>query len=163
MKMREMYAEILERMTGYEPLLKEQENAVAECEKAMEKAMADMDSAEKKLKNLKGKYDALVKMKEAYESAFGLNSEDEVKKTETEEKEEKTEVYVKKPVKQLNWRHKNARLIAFDRNGEKIGDYATQAAAARALKWDQSSISRFMKFGKDEQIRKKNFYFAWEY
>lgn len=167
MKMREMYTEILERMTGYEPLLKEQEMAVAECEKAMEKAMAEMDSAEKKLNSLKGKYDALVKMKEAYESAFGLNGEDEVNK-KTEEKEEKTEVkesekYVKKPVKQLNWRHKNARLIAFNRNGEKIGDYATQAAAARALKWDQSSISRFMKFGKDEQIRKKNFYFAWEY
>lgn len=167
MEMKDMYFGILEQMKGYEPLLKEQEGKIAECEKAMEKIMAEQESAEKKLNRLKGRYDALVKMKEAYESVFGLNAEDEPKKEDIKEtvetKETKTETVSKASKKELTWKHKSARLIAFDRNGNQIGNYATQAAAARAMNWDQSSISRFMKFGREEQIRKKNFYFKWEY
>lgn len=173
MQMREMYTGILEKMNEHEPLLKKQEVKVAECEKAMDKAMAELESAEEEMKRLKGRYDALVKMKEAYESAFGLNSEDDIfaktekveAKTEEKKPEEKKEVKSvrKGPVPQLVWKHKDARLIRMDRAGNKIGDYATQAAAARALGWDQSSVSRFMKFGRDEQLRKKNFYFMWEH
>lgn len=160
MELKDMYLGILEKMNGYESLLKKQESVIADCEKAMEKIMAEQESAEKKLKDLKGEYDALVKMKEAYESAFGLNDENNSNKTEETKTKETEGKASKKP---LTWKHKSARLLIIDRNGNQIGNYATQAAASRALGWDQSSISRFMKFGIDEQIRKKNFYFKWEY
>lgn len=77
--------------------------------------------------------------------------------------ETKDVVEEKKQVKQLTWTKKNPYLGQYDRYGNKMNHWRNQTAAARDLGWSQSGISHFMKFDKEQQIRKKNFYFAWEY
>ena len=160
MELNEIYEGLKENLKNLTPEREKLETIVEDYRVMMESYKKKLETAEERLKEIKDQEFALKSAMENLEliDVKGANAP-EMKKEETTE--QKTEP--QKKTRQLQWKHKSVRLIQIDRNGKEIGNYPSQAAAARKMNWDQSSLSRFMKFGKDEQIRKKNFYFMWEY
>ena len=159
MELNEIYEGLKENLKNLTPEREKLETIVEDYHTMIESYKKKLETAEEKLKEIKDKEFALKSAMENLELIDVKEADaSEMKKEETMPAMEPT---VRK--RQLQWKHKSARLIQIDRNGKEIGNYPSQAAAARKMNWDQSSLSRFMKFGKDEQIRKKNFYFMWEY
>jgi len=156
MEMVNIYKGIEENLKEIEPELKKQQDKVAELEKAIEEAMAELEKAEAEKKIIQSRFDALMRAKEALETAEFPR--------ETEKKDiEKTTgaTILQKPVKQIPWTRKNGTLVQMDRHGNLMNKYGSQAAAARQLNWDQSSISRFMKLNSRTQIERKGFTLKW--
>ena len=143
--------------------LKENINMMAPRMKELEKEIEDyremLEAAESELKELQDKQFAL---KSAMENLELIELEAEEQKSKIDKQNEVNKV-IRQPIKQPRWTRKSGRLVQRDRNDLEIGCFVSQKAAARKLNWDQSSISRFIKFSKEEQIRKKNFYFKWEF
>lgn len=160
----EIVKQIEENLKKIIPLMEMREKKLAECEKIAEEAMMAAEAADKEYKEIKGQYEALTKAKEAL-TAGGFPQETE-KKTEvkTEEKkiEDKNVIKTnKKKIEQIIFTRKSGTLYRYDRDHSFLGKYPSQKSAARDLGWDQSSISRFMKFPIEKQIQKKGFYLKW--
>lgn len=161
MELNEIYEGLKTNLKNLTPEREKLETIVEDYHTMIESYKKKLETAEMQLKEIKDKEFALKSAMENLEliDVKGANTPETKEEVKTEEKNAEP---VKK-VRQLQWKHKNARLIQIDRNGKEIGNYPSQAAASRKIGWDQSSLSRFMRFGKEEQIRKKNFYFMWEY
>lgn len=161
MELNTIYEGLMENLKNLAPEKEKLETVVEDCHTRMAEMMRELETAQTRLKEIEDKEFAL---KSAIENLELINVKGaDAPKTKEEVKTEEKKTEPVKKVRQLQWKHKSARLIQVDRNGKEIGNYPSQAAAARNIGWDQSSLSRFMKFRKDEQIRKKNFYFMWEY
>lgn len=163
MELIKIYQGLKENLEEIEPRRIKLEETVANYGKIITEAQKKLEAAEDELKEITDKIFAL---KSAMENLELIDVYDEAKvetpKTEMEKLLDGNKI-IRQPIKQPKWTRKNGKLVQFDRYGNRIDTFATQAAAARKLGWDQSSICRFMKFNKDEQIRKKNFYFTWEF
>ncbi len=136
-----------------------------EAKKAFWKAA--VESAEKELNILNDDVSSLEMMIEAAKEGHFGNKEQAVtsviaKDTEKEHPKEKQETEKKEP-KQLDWKHKNAYVIKLNRYDNVEDRWRTQRAAAKGLNWDQSSVCKFMKLDKEQQLRKKGFALVWEY
>ena len=163
-----IYEGLKKNLVEMGPKIKELEENAGKFRKLAKEYNEKLEKAENELKEAKDIEFALKSAMENLELIDVDTKKTEEKKPEVKVEEKKPEVKTEdkdicKPVKQLKWNHKNARLIQKDRYGKVIGNFITQKAAARSLGWDQSSISRFLKLSNDEQIRKKNFYFTWEF
>lgn len=75
------------------------------------------------------------------------------KKTENRKRTERSDVQ----------KHKGAYVLQLNKYDNVMDRWPSQKAAARNMRWDQSSVSKFMKLDKDVQLKKKGFYLAWEY
>ena len=163
MELIKIYQGLKENLEEMEPQKIELEETVENYGKIITEAQKKLETAEDELKELTDKIFAL---KSAMENLELIDVHDEVKvetpKSEIEKLLDGNKI-IRQPIKQPKWTRKNGRLMQFDRYENKMDTFTTQAAAARKLGWDQSSICRFMKFNKDEQIRRKNFYFKWEF
>ena len=159
MELNEIYEGLKENLKNLTPEREKLETIVEDYHTMIESYKKKLETAEEKLKEIKDREFALKSAMENLE----LIDVKEANAPETKKEETMPAMEPTAQKRQLQWKHKSARLIQIDRNGKEIGNYPSQAAAARKMNWDQSSLSRFMKFGKDEQIRKKNFHFMWEY
>lgn len=146
----EIYVGLEQNLAEIEPKMKELQKKIAEYRKKMEEA-------ENELTALSNQFESLRMSKESLE-LIDVSKKEATDKAASEEKEPE-----KKSIKKLKWTTKNARLLKLDRYDNILGDYSTQRAAARDMGWDESSMSRFLKFNKDQQIAKKNFYFRYKY
>lgn len=160
MELLSIYEGLRSNIEELEPKKKELEKQVDEYRRIVEENQKKLDEAAAKLKDIQDREFALKNAMDSLE-LIDLGNSETVKPAENKLLDGLK--IVKQPVKQPVWTRKNAKLVQFNRYDQQIGNYSTQAAAARALGWDQSSISRFLKFDKEAQLRKKNFYFAWEH
>lgn len=167
MELIKIYEGLKENLEEIEPRKMKLEETVENYGRIIAEAKKKLEAAENELKEVTDKIFALKSAMENLE-LIDVHGEahDEAKvetpKTEIEKILDGNKI-IRQPIKQPKWTRKNGRLVQFDRYENKLDTFATQAAAARKLGWDQSSICRFMKFNKDEQIRRKNFYFKWEF
>lgn len=171
MEMLDILKELENRLNEVKPKLKELDDEVSACAKAVEEATKALGDAESRRTKIRNNVDSLemalesLRMGQFDDLSAVVQQVVEAKKEEPPKAEEvkETKVELKKKKKDLVWLHKDAIVVQYDRHGNKMGHWRTQKAAARALGWSQSSVSHFMKFRSDEQIRKKNFYLAYEY
>ena len=165
MELLDIYNGLKENMDELGPRKADLEKMVNDYQLMVDKYQRLLSGATLELKDITDREFAL---KSAMENLELIDVKAPIKEETENEKENDTDTLygakvIKRPVKQPQFTKKSARLGRYDRNDELIESYATQAAAARTLGWDQSSVSRFLKFEKDTQIRKKNFYFKWIY
>ena len=88
-----------------------------------------------------------------------LDSDTKIQKTR------RTSTAKVKPIRESFDRRKHVGACVLKLNEyDNVEDrWLTQTEAAKALKWNQSSISTFMKLDKETQIAKKGFALVWEY
>jgi chromosome segregation ATPase len=160
--------EILEKLEGQ---LKKEKIEAEELEKKIATMMVVLENAEKALGEKKDNITSLEMMIEAgKEGHFGLKEVKSepivsVKMDEKPVQEDKKPANSKsvKPVKQPEFKHKNAFVVQINEYDNVMNRWRTQKAAARGLNWDQSSLCKFMKLDKSVQINKKGFALLWEY
>lgn len=152
MELKSIYEGLKENLNTMAPRMKELEMEIEDYRERLE-------AAESELKELQDKQFAL---KSAMENLELIELGAEEQKSKIDKLNEVNKI-IRQPIKQPRWTRKSGRLVQRDRNDLEIGCFVSQKAAARKLNWDQSSISRFIKSSKEEQIRKKNFYFKWEF
>lgn len=158
MTLLEIYNGMKENLAKMEPRITELQGIIAEHRAEIEKHQKQIEAAQAELKKIQDIVEPLNFSKEALELTGIQEMEEE--KNETEVKKEVDKKQTKKE-EFSTWTRKNPKLVRCDRNGQELGRYSTQKAAARDLGWDQSSLSRFLKFDKSQQLAKKNFYFSW--
>jgi len=141
---------------GLERQLKELEPKMCELKKLYEEHLNAAEKAEEEMLVIEGNMTALRKAITALQAVDMPPTQEEVKEAEKAKKEETAK-------KQLTWKHKKAYVVRYDRNGDILNKAPSQKAMARDMGWDQSSLSRFMRFDQDSQIAKKGYYFGWEY
>lgn len=139
---------------GMEKALKEIEPAFEEAQKKYEYFMAEAEKADATIKELETNVISLKNALKALEQGDFSALNNEIEKKNEEE--------AKKP-KPVIWHKKNPDLVRYDATGKEIGRYSSQKKAAIALHWDQSGVCRFMKLSKEAQIKRKQFYFAYEH
>lgn len=163
MELIKIYEGLKENLEEIEPRKMELEEPVEKYGRIIAEATKKLEAAKNELKEATDKIFAL---KSAMENLELIDVHDEVPvetpKTEMDRLLDGNKI-IRQPIKQPKWTRKNGKLVQFDRYENRIDTFATQASAARNLGWDQSAICRFMKLNKDEQIRRKNFYFKWEF
>ena len=137
---------INELYTGVEQNMMEMEPKIKALEKKYYDTQKKLDETEAELKAMKDQYESLRFCKESLELI-------DIKQNEAP----------KEKVNKVLGPRKDPVLVKLDRYNNTLGTYSTQKAAAREMGWDQSSICRFMKFTKDQQISKKGFCFQWEH
>lgn len=156
--------QILEQLEGK---LKQEKIQVEGLEKNVEAMMKALEEAEQELKVRKDNVGSLEMMIEAAkEGHFGLTEKKtEAVKAEVKEikKIENPMIVKASPKKNLDWRHKDACVLKLNEHDNVEDRWRTQKAAARSLGWDQSSVSKFMKLTKDQQLQRKGFALVWEY
>lgn len=158
--------QILEQLEGQ---LKKERLEVEDLEKKVSQWMEMLAGAEEALKIKKDNVTSLEMMIEAgKEGHFGLKeqkTEAVVAKVEEVKPVQKDEKPAKKirPVKQPEFKHKNACVVKINEHDNIQDRWRTQKACARALGWDQSSVSKIMKLDKNAQIARKGFALMWEY
>lgn len=145
-------------------IVKELENKLEEAKtqvedwEAKEKFYTEAaNAANKELELLKDNITSLEMMIEASkEGHFGLNGA----KADKPKQEPKA---VKPKEVEVDPKHKRAGVYKINRYDNIEDRWRSQRAAAKALGWDQSGLSKFMKLNKDTQINKKGFALVWEY
>ena len=154
METKEIYDNLVKKLKEVESIV-----AVLDCE--VLRLRGELETAEQKLNSAKNNKTAYEMAKTALEMGeFELEAETN---TPSSSKKEAISDSEKETQKVINYRHKTARLIQEDRKGNQLGIYRSQTDCARAIGWDQSSLSRFLKFKPDQQDAKKGFHFKWEY
>lgn len=158
--------QIMEQLEGQ---LKKEKLEAEELEKKVSSMKALLENAEKVLGEKRDNIMSLEMMIEAgKEGHFGLKEQkteavvakvEEVKPVKAEDRPAKTI----RPVKQPEFKHKNACVVQINEHDNIRDRWRTQKACARALGWDQSSVSKFMKLDKNAQIARKGFALMWEY
>lgn len=136
---------INELYTGVEQNMMEMEPKIKALEKKYYETQKKLNDTEAELKAMKDQYESLRLCKESLELV-------DLKQNEAP----------KEKVNKILGPKKDPVLVKFDRYNNELGKWRTQKAAAREMGWDQSSVSKFMKFTKEQQISKKGFYFQWE-
>ena len=142
------------------------EEKVKAAQKIFDEAEKALLEEKKKYNTAKDKVDAISMALESLKMggfATNIPMEKAPVKIVSPEPEIKKDISEKKKLRNLDWKHKNACVIQINEYDNVIDRFRSQNAAARKLNWSQSSISHFMKFSKDEQIRKKGFALVWEY
>lgn len=159
METKEIYYGLVEKLDKLERITKMQKEKMEKAREAYELAKAELEKYESNVT-------AYRMAKEALEMG---NFELEEKKTQEIVVEETvnatsnvTDVAAKKDTV-LEWKHKTPYVIQIDKKGNQIGRFCSQVACARAIGWDQSSLSRFMKLDAKQQDDRKGFHFMWEH
>ena len=157
--------QIIEQLEGK---LKQEKLQVESLEKNVEALMKALEEAEKDLKVKRDNVGSLEMMIEAAkEGHFGLTEKKQEHTEEPAKTIEKIEnpavVKAEKKVRNLDWRHRDAFVIKLNEHDNVLDRWRTQKAAARSLGWDQSSVCKFMKLNKEQQIQRKGFALVWEY
>lgn len=99
------------------------------------------------------------------EGNFTMPQQEETKEVKVEATEDVVEM-VKTPEKKktdLVWKHKNAVLVKYGKDGTKLGTYSSQRKLAEQLGVTQTTVGYWMKEPVDVQIKKRNFYIKYEY
>ena len=133
--------------------------AVETAHKEMSLLEDNIGSLEMMIEAAKEGHFGLTEKKAKVEAVIGT-AETKAEEPEAEKAEEETPV---KDKRTDDNRHKGACVIKLNQYDNVDDRWKTQKAAARGLNWDQSSVSKFMKLDKDQQIRKKGFALIWEY
>ena len=167
--------QIMEQLEGQ---LKKERIEVEDLEKRVAVMKAALENAEEALNVHKDNITSLEMMIEAgKEGHFGLkelksepitivksiNEFKQVKESAVKEEKKEPIKTAKKPVKQPEFKHKNAFVVQINEYDNVMNRWRTQKAAARSLNWDQSSVSKFMQKDKRAQIKQKGFALIWEY
>lgn len=159
--------QILEQLEGK---LKQEKTQVEGLEKNVEAMMKALEEAEKELKVRKDNVGSLEMMIEAAkEGHFGLTEKTEAVKAEVKKIENpaivKSDANATKKgsAKNPEWKHKDAFVVKLNEYNNVEDRWRTQKAAARSLGWDQSSVCKFMKLNRDQQLQRKGFALVWEY
>lgn len=152
MEMKDIIKELEEK-------LKETKTQVEDWE-AKEKFWTEaVKTAQNALRVLRDNTTSLEMMIEAAkEGHFGLNG-----MAKTEKPKQETKVEKPKEEKKVDPRHRGAGVYKINRYDNVEDRWKSQRAAAKALGWDQSGLSKFMRLSKDTQINKKGFALVWEY
>ena len=150
MKMNEIYV-------GLETELQKIEPAYMEAEKNYNFHLAEAEKAEAKMNELKENVMALREAMAALQKG-NFADEEELKKAEEQRKKELSMPPVKKENPAKSWTRRKGEIGQFKQNGEIINAFSSQRSAANSLRWDSSSVSRFMKLDHNTQVRKKGFY-----
>lgn len=146
--------------------LREERIQMEDLEKKVNFWMAALDSAEKEMKTRKDNVSSLEMMIEAAkEGHFGLKEAAKaVEEAKPVEETVKAENKAKKEtVERIDARHRGAFVIKVNQYDNVEDRFKSQKIAARELHWDQSSVCKFMKLGREEQLRRKGFALLWEY
>ena len=81
--------------------------------------------------------------------------------------DEKTEKHKPKKVSKeeipIDPRHRKAMILQLNQYDTVTNRWKTQREAAKELKIDQSSLSKFMRLEKDVQIQRRGFALVWQY
>ncbi len=156
MEIKDIYAGIEKELARIEPDYRE-------AEKNFEFHMAEAEKAETKMNELKANVLALREALAALEKGdFEYKS---VVKPEISKDGDVKVVpanpgaFFKPDVKAVKMnRVSKGEVWKFAPNGTVLEKFTSQKSAAISLRWDQSSVSRFMKLDHANQIRKKGYY-----
>ena len=162
MDLSSIYEGLRKNLEEMKPEKDELEKLVGNYRKIVEENQMKLDEAEAKLKDICDKEFAIRNAMDSLE-LIDIKDSDQHTEEKTDHKALEGMKIVRQPIKQPVWTREKAKLVRYNRYDQEIDNFSTQAAAARALNWDQSSISRFLKFDKEAQLRKKNFYFMWQH
>lgn len=162
-RMCDVYMRMEKELHVYEEACKEAENKINELLAKAEEAEAQMnkfrDEAEKVESENKVMFNNVAALKESLaalqKADFGPAEED--KKEEKQEPVKEIPVIAKvKPTKA--WVRHKGEIGQFKADGTLINSFTSQKSAAISLRWNASSISKFMKLRRETQVRKKGFY-----
>lgn len=155
-------------------ILKELENKLQEAKKqaeaceAKEKFIsAELDTVRKELNAKKNNISSLELMIESAKEY--RNNIPEVVRLDSDTKIQKISkrhsTLAVEPIRESfdRRKHVGACILKLNEYDNVEDRWLTQTAAAKALKWNQSSVSNFMKLDKETQISKKGFALVWEY
>ena len=157
-QMEPMTLELQKKIEEHKAKIKEIET---ESKLKIDEHQSQIDEAAAELKKIQDIVESLNLSKETLETTV-IEEKKEVSTVDDEKKKREADRARRQQAKEFStWTTKNPKLVKMDRNGRELGRYNTQKAAAREMGWDQSSMSRFLKFNKDQQLMKKNFYFTW--
>ena len=176
MEMAEILKEMEANLDNQKAVLKLHESKVEILQDAFNKAQKELNDELARLTTVK---DDVFATEQAIDmlkmGSFAQKKAEETTDVKAEVKEEekaaKPEMIAAEPkksttrkqVKQLEWKHKGAYVLQLNKYGNILDRWSSQKAAARSMRWDQSSVSKFMKLDKEVQLKKKGFYLAWEY
>ena len=149
-----------------ESKLQEAKRQAEACEAKEKFISAELDAVRKELTAKKNNISSLELMIESAKEyrnnipeVVRLDSDTKIQKTR------RTSTAKVKPIRESFDRRKHVGACVLKLNEyDNVEDrWLTQTEAAKALKWNQSSISTFMKLDKETQIAKKGFALVWEY
>ena len=168
--------QIMEQLEGQ---LKNERIEMEDLEKRVAVMRAALENAEEALNVHKDNITSLEMMIEAgKEGHFGLKTElknepitivksieefKEVKESAIKEEKKEPIKTVKKPVKQPEFRHKDACIVKLNEYDNVLDRWRTQKAAARSLNMSQSTVCLIMKQDKMVQIKNRGYALMWEY
>lgn len=158
--------EMMDIFMGLEKQLEEIEPAYMQAEKDYNFHLAEAEKAEALMNGLKINVDALRSAIDSLKKGNfvfpDFTKELEEKKEEVEPKLVLTIPSDEKPkTKPKRWMTQKGEVWKFAPDGTVLEKFTSQCAASRSMHWDQSGISKFMRFSHETQIRKKGFYLDW--
>jgi len=163
-KMCDVYMRMEEELHRCEAACKEAENKINDLLNKAEEAEAQMIKYRDEAEQVEAENKLMFNNVAALRKSLAALQEADFNLTEEEIKEEKQEAAKKemlanvkvKPVK--SWVKHKGEIGQYKPDGTIINSYTSQKSAAIGLRWDQSSVCKFMKLDRQTQIRKKGFY-----
>lgn len=167
--------EMFELYHQMELKLQEIEPKYCEAEKAYEFHMAEAEKAAQQMDKVKSSVEALRKAIAALEtgdfsdlSVTNIENKKEasatvskdVPKVEPESKPVEEHAAPRK-IRERAGKWKHLEVWQYKPNGEAIGNWTSQRAAARSLGWSSAGLNHFMKNSKEKQIRERGYYLEW--
>lgn len=165
----------------YEGLLRNYESLEREEKELSEKKDKILEILEKYQQEfdlIDTRWEKLNKQKVAIKAAMEQLEQADFSLSEEEKKEEVVKITEPEPVKieeekpveeekkkgtVLEWKHKNAMIVQYGRNGGIIKKFFTQKEAAEALGFSATWVSKLLKTNEKAQIKKRGYYLRYEY
>ena len=136
-----------------EEKVKKYEIEVVEATEKLNKAREELNAVKERLESIKLSIDAL--------EMGGFVADNKYVNKKKEEVVAKQPLV--KPVKQIDWKHKNAFVIVLNEFDNVIDRFRTQGLAAKKLGISQAMVGYWLKKPKEAQLKKLGYHLAWEY
>ena len=159
MKMNEIYVALEIEKKSAEVIYEALEKGKAEIEEKILKLQEELEDITPRWKTAKDNVTSIAMAMESLAAGnFSLSAEE--KKVE--------EAFIKEEAsseeeKQLVWKHKNAVLVKYGRDGTRLGTYTSQRKLAAQLGISQPTVGTYIKMPKEAQIEKNGYYLVYEH
>ncbi len=166
----------------YEGLLKNfeaLEREEKELSEKKDKILEILEKYQQEFDLIDTRWEKMNKQKVAIKAAMEQLEQADFSLSEEEKKEENIKIVEPEPVKieeekpveeekekkgtKLEWRHKNAMIVQYGKNGGIIKKFFTQKEAGEALGFSATWVSKLLKTNEKAQIKKRGYYLRYEY
>lgn len=150
MEMKDMIKELEEKLRRAKDQKKDWEAKEKFWTEAVKTAQKELSILEDDIGNMEMMIEAAKGIHHSYKDEKPEKAKKETSKEESKEEE-------------IDPRHRKAMVLQLNQYDNVTNRWKTQRDAAKELKTDQSTLSKFMKLSKDVQIQRKGYALVWQY